>query len=135
MVGLLAFSGRLEGFLWDKLDLKPARKGWKRWRNKAVRLLVTTFSGTCGALAFSTPLAAWQFGSVSLIAPLSNLLCLWCVELVFTLGLTAAALGMAVPAMAERWPRWSRLCPLGCCGWPGTWRTCPSPPCLSPAPI
>ena len=99
VVGLLAFSGRLESFLRDKLDLKPARKGWKRWRNKAVRLLVTTFSGTCGALAFSTPLAAWQFGSVSLIAPLSNLLCLWCVELVFTLGLTAAALGMAVPAM------------------------------------
>jgi len=99
VAGLLAFSGRLEGFLWDKLDLKPARKGWKRWRNKAVRLLVTTFSGTCGALAFSTPLAAWQFGSVSLIAPLSNLLCLWCVELVFTLGLTAAAQGMAVPAM------------------------------------
>ena len=39
-----------------------------------------------GALVFTTPLSGWYFGTLTLISPLSNLLCLWAASGVFLLG-------------------------------------------------
>ena len=53
-----------------------------------------------GAIAFTTPLTAWHFQSVSLVGPLANLLCLWAVSLAFLGGLAAAVLGLFLPGPA-----------------------------------
>ena len=45
-----------------------------------------------GALTFSVPLSAYYFGYLSLVSPLSNLLCLWAASIVFTMGLAAVLL-------------------------------------------
>ena len=49
-------------------------------------------SVSLGAMVFTTPLCAVYFNSLTLIAPISNLLCLWCVGLIFCGGLLAVAL-------------------------------------------
>jgi competence protein ComEC len=51
-----------------------------------------------GAIVFTTPLSAYYFGTVSLIAPLSNLLALWAVSAAFMSGLIAALIGLVLPA-------------------------------------
>jgi competence protein ComEC len=61
---------------------------------KALRFIIATLATTIGALVFSIPLIALHFGSVSLIAPLSNLAVLWAVELAFIGGIIAVAAAM-----------------------------------------
>lgn len=58
-----------------------------------LRFAVTTTAATAGALVFSVPLIALHFGTVSLIAPLSNIAVLWAVTLVFIGGAAAVAAG------------------------------------------
>ncbi len=62
------------------------------------RAFISTLSATLGAIAFTTPLAAWRFGAVSLIAPLSNLLALLAVSAAFMGGLAATVAGLFLPA-------------------------------------
>jgi len=64
-----------------------------RPRGRVFRLLFASFSATMGALVFTTPLTAWYFGSLVLVSPLSNLLCLWAAGLAFMLGLFSVAAG------------------------------------------
>jgi competence protein ComEC len=67
-------------------------------------LLRWTFSGlagTLGAIAFSTPVAAAHFGAVSIVSPLTNLLCLWCVSLLFNAGWLALIAFMALPMVGR----------------------------------
>ena len=61
--------------------------------------MLTSFATTLGALAFSTPLGAYYFGTFSVVSLLSNLLCLWMVSLVFGAGLLGLLLSMTVPAV------------------------------------
>lgn len=68
-------------------------------RNKPLRLALTSFATTLGAMTFSTPLAAWYFGSLSLVSVLSNLLCLWMVSIVFALGLFGVVLTALLPQL------------------------------------
>jgi len=63
----------------------------------ALRFLAGTLATTLGAVILTTPLAAYYFGTVSLIAPLANLLALWAVTAAFIGGLAAALLGLALP--------------------------------------
>ncbi len=60
------------------------------------------------ALAFTTPLTACSFGTLSLAAPLSNLLCLWAVELYFLGGALGTLLGIFLPPIKLLWTpfRW-----------------------------
>jgi competence protein ComEC len=60
-----------------------------------LRFIVTTTATTAGALVFSVPLIALHFGTVSLIAPLSNIAVLWAVTLAFIGGIAAVAAGLA----------------------------------------
>lgn len=65
------------------------------------RLLRWAASAVCtslGALLLTTPLLAWRYGMVPLLAPLTGLLCLDAVMLCFAAGLPAALLGLWIPA-------------------------------------
>lgn len=92
VAGLMLFSGRLYDWGWARL----------RWKNFATRFVWASLTTTIGALALTTPLLAYYFGGVSLVAPLSNLLALWAVSLVFLGGLIAGTLAVLSPALA--WP-------------------------------
>lgn len=67
-----------------------------------LRKLYMIFSGiaatTVGALVFTMPLTALHFGSVSLLAPISNLLCLSVVSVLFVGGYLSVFLGVLLPA-------------------------------------
>ena len=63
------------------------RFGYLSW------LVLASLAATAGALAFTVPLNAIYFGSLALVAALSNLLCLWAASLTFALGLASVLLG------------------------------------------
>jgi competence protein ComEC len=115
--GILLFSGGL----FERLDA-PLR-GRAIYKNAIIRrparFVVSCFASTVGALSLSLPLIALHFGTVSLVAPLSNLLVLPAVSMAFIGGIFAVLLGAV---LTPRFPRGiscglSALCP-----------ACPSPP-------
>lgn len=77
---------------WDKLPLSLLRK--------LLNYCASSLSATLGALLFTTPLAAFHFGSFSLVGPLTNLLTLWAVSIVFLCGLLTALAGLFLPGIA-----------------------------------
>jgi len=72
----------------------------------ALRCALGILSTTLGAMVLTTPLSAYYFGTVSLIAPLSNLLALPAVTAAFIAGLAAALTGIALPGVGSvlAWP-------------------------------
>ncbi|MDY3281281.1 DNA internalization-related competence protein ComEC/Rec2 [Dysosmobacter sp.] len=89
-------------------------------RGSANRLRQAVASGlsvTFGALAFTAPLSAFWFGMLPLVSPLSNLLCLPVMGVIFASGLLAlglsvvwfplGALAGAVPAALIRYVLWA----------------------------
>lgn len=102
MAGILFLTPRLYRLLMH------GRKG-----NRVTRFLAAGFSATMGALVFTVPLSGWYFGTLTLISPLSNLLCLWAASGVFVLGLVTVLLGFfclppakllaVVPALLTRY--------------------------------
>lgn len=87
----LSFAA-VAGILWLTPRLHKLLVGGEK-RGKAFRLLAASFSTTMGALVFTAPLSAYYFGTLVLISPLSNLLCLWAAGIVFMGGLLAVAAG------------------------------------------
>lgn len=65
-----------------------------------VRLALSNLSVTLGALVLTTPLCAYHFGTFSLIAPVTNLLILWAVSLLFAPALLLTVTGIFLPAWA-----------------------------------
>ncbi|MBQ7778774.1 MAG: DNA internalization-related competence protein ComEC/Rec2 [Oscillibacter sp.] len=63
-----------------------------RKHGKLYRFTASSVSATAGATLFTLPLSGWYFGTLVLISPVANLLCLWCASIVFMLGLTAVML-------------------------------------------
>lgn len=62
-------------------------------QNRFLRFLSASFSATMGALVFTVPISGWYFGTLVLISPLSNLLCLWAAGMVFFSGLVTICAG------------------------------------------
>lgn len=91
---MLSFSA-VAGLVW----LTPKLTGTIHTGSRLLRFVLTSFATTLGALAFSTPLGAYYFGTFSMVSLLSNLLCLWMVSLVFGAGLLGLLLSMTVPAV------------------------------------
>jgi competence protein ComEC len=67
------------------------------------RAVCASISLSLSALVFTTPLTALYFGTISLVSPLSNLLCLWAVELFFVGGALGTLLGFFLPAVGAAW--------------------------------
>ena len=93
----LSFAS-VAGLLWLTPKLYERLRGEKR--GSVARFILGSLSATAGALVFTIPLSAFYFGSLVLIAPLSNLLCLWAATLAFAPGLMVTALGMFLPTVA-----------------------------------
>lgn len=101
VAGILLFSGGMQERMLRVISLKPSGRNPLRWLwNRFVRFVVSVFATTLGALVFTTPLTAFYFGRVSLIAPISNLLTLWAISAVFVGGMVVGVLANLVPVVA-----------------------------------
>lgn len=85
----LSFAA-VAGLLW--LTPRMSRILLGERRSKIRRFLGASLSASCGALVFTIPLTAYYFNTLILVAPLSNLLCLWAASVVFAMGLLAVLL-------------------------------------------
>ena len=102
VAGILVVSNYIRDWLFDHLKLKyrPKQKLFNVLLGLP-RFAVEVFSATAGASLFTVPLVAVHFHSVSLIAPLSNLLTLWAVALLFLGGLLTGLLAIVCPGGAH----------------------------------
>ena len=101
VAGILAFSGRISGALTAHLPKAGRGKGLRPRLLGLLRGAAVSLGTTVGATAFTLPLGAWYFGTVSLVAPAANLLCLFLVQLTFQAGLAAALLALVLPGPAQ----------------------------------
>lgn len=83
VAGLLLLSGPIQQKLLS-MKRKPGR---------VYRFVVSGISATLSATAATLPLTVYYFGLLSIAAPLTNLLSLWAVTVVFMLGLLSCCLG------------------------------------------
>lgn len=90
MAGILFLTPRLYRLLLH------GRKG-----NRVTRFLAAGFSATMGALVFTVPLSGWYFGTLTLLSPLSNLLCLWAASGVFLLAFLTVLIGFICLPLAK----------------------------------
>lgn len=93
----LSFAA-MAGILWLTPKLYQGLAGEKK-RGKAFRFLAVTFSTSMGAMAFTVPLAAYYFGALVLIAPLSSILCLWAAAWAFSFGLLSVFVSFFYPPL------------------------------------
>lgn len=97
----LSFAA-MAGILWltPKLyrGLVGEKKRGKVW-GKVFRFLAVTFSISMGAMVFTMPLAAYYFGALVLIAPLSSALCLWAATWAFGFGLLSVFVSFFYPPL------------------------------------
>ena len=93
VAGIIAFSRRIQARLNESME--------KGNRQRLGAYLHGTAAISLGVLIFSLPISAWHFGYVSLLSPLTNLLCLWAVSLCFCGALFACALGALIPAAGQ----------------------------------
>jgi competence protein ComEC len=96
--GIFLFSPRLSRALLRTATLQTLRTAHRRI-GVAVDSLVQVLATTLSALVFTVPLMAYWFGTISLIAPLSNLLVVPIVSVCFVLSLVAVALGALLPTL------------------------------------
>ena len=89
MAGLILLTPKLYDRIREK---KRKRLAW---------FVLGSLSATAGALVFTVPLTAFYFGYLVLIAPISNLLCLWAATLTFAAGLVTTVIGMVFPPLAR----------------------------------
>ncbi len=89
VAGIFLFSGRIGSWCQEKLYRSKGKKKEKRFLGK----LVTSASISMGAMLTTTPLTAFYFGAVSIISPITNLLCLPMVTMVFCGIIAACVLG------------------------------------------
>lgn len=99
-VGLQLSFGAMAGIIWVTPQLSRLLLGESGEKHSRIfRAAVTGFSATMGALVLTAPLSGYYFGVLSLVSPLSNLLCLWAASGVFLAGLLAVLAGMVFPAL------------------------------------
>ncbi len=67
--------------------------------NRLLQGVVYTLSTSLGCMAVTAPLSALYFNSISLAAPLANILCLWVSSFTFIAGVFSVALGMVFPPL------------------------------------
>ena len=96
----LSFAA-MAGLVWLTPRLHEAVRARRNGRRmgRAARFVVASLCATAGALVFTAPLSAHYFNILTLVTPLSNLLCLWAASLTFASGLVTVLLGfLCLPA-------------------------------------
>ena len=102
-VGLQLSFGAVAGIY---LVTGPLYSRWTKDLGRGLRAGLVRFgagnlSTSLGALLFTTPIMAYHFGQISLVAPVANLLTLWAVSGVFLGGAAIAALSVALPGVGQ----------------------------------
>ena len=96
MAGIYLFYEPLRGWLREKL-----REGsGNTLVNRVKRWFASSVAVTLSAMSLTTPLTAYYFGAVSLIGPVTNLLTLWAVSIVFYGIIAVVLLSWLWPWMA-----------------------------------
>ena len=101
MIGIFLFSDKIRNYLMDKRRLGRLRGKWKKFAGG----FSASVGVSLGAVIVTTPLCAYYFGVVSLIGPLTNLLCLWVISFIFFGIMLSCAIGAVVPVMGG-WVAW-----------------------------
>lgn len=108
MAGIFLFAERIKTWLLDDKHLGNS-KG-KSLMARVIRGFAGSLSVSLGAVSLTTPLSALFFETVSLIAPLANLLTLWMVSIAFYGIMAVCVLGVfwswgaSVLAWLVSWP-------------------------------
>lgn len=89
MLGLMSVGGALEEYFTEKLSESRAAG--------IVKYPVGIVCFSLGVMVFTIPIMAANFGYVTLLSPLSNLLCLWAVPICFVGSFLACALSFIPP--------------------------------------
>jgi len=102
VAGIFLLAGPMQQWALEKMGLL------KRVKGKTLRIIQNVGCGvvgvlctTLGAMAATIPLTAIHFGTLSLIAPVSNLLTIWAVTGLFALGIVVGLLCLLVPGLAQ----------------------------------
>lgn len=106
--GIAFFAGGLYRSLSENRLLSRLLRP-KNVLSSLLRAMLTALCCTISSMVFALPITALQFGTVSLAAPVVNVLALWMLSLVFCGGLLTALLALALPAAA------------GVCAWALSW--------------
>lgn len=95
--GILLLSGKMyrgiEAYLREHLPRRAPKRG--------VLWAAGSVSTTFGALVFTVPLTAAQFGTVSVVSPVTNVLCLWMISILFLGGYAVLAAGALLPGLGS----------------------------------
>ena len=86
MVGIIIVTPRIYSAF---LNLIPKRN----LIAKFIKAVAMVFSASVGALVFTTPIAALNFGYIPLYSILANIICLWAMSLAFTLAYPICIIG------------------------------------------
>lgn len=81
IAGILLFTGRIHNYFIQKTDRKGINK--KALKVRLYRTVTDSIAATAGAMAFTVPLCAHYFGTVSVIGFVSNFLLLGLISAVF----------------------------------------------------
>lgn len=105
VAGITLVTSRLaEALSRFRLRETPGETGWRRRLRRGVNglwaVVRSTLAATLGALVFTVPLTATYFGSLSLAAPVTNVLVLPVAAVVFALGLITGLVGVVSPTIA-----------------------------------
>ena len=106
--GIVFFAGGLYRSLSENQFLTRLLRP-KTVLSSLLRAMLTALCCTISSMVFALPITALQFGTVSLAAPVVNVLALWMLSIVFCAGLLTALLALALPAAA------------GVCAWALSW--------------
>ena len=79
MAGIICFAGKIRDWVMARKHLTSL----KSWSRKIANWFASSVAMSLSAIVFTTPLCAYYFGMVSLVAPITNLLTLWIVTFVF----------------------------------------------------
>lgn len=100
VAGIFLVSDSIQLRLRQALHIRHAGRWSPGWFAGLIANYVSgCLSATLGALIFTVPLTALHFSSVSLLSPISNLLTLWAVAVVFCGGLAVGLTGLVCPAL------------------------------------
>lgn len=101
---LLSFSATF-GLVWLSPKLMHAFRNvgekWPVWARKIARFVLANFAVSVSALAFTVPVSAYYFNSLTLIAPLSNLLIVWAAGWNFMWSFLTVSVGFLWPGAAQ----------------------------------
>ena len=95
MAGIHLVSVRMVRSLWERMSRWKISSG--KLARPALVFAAGAFSVGIGAQVFTAPLAAVHFGYVSVVSPVSGVLCLWMISALFVGGYAAVGLTALVP--------------------------------------